>query len=220
MNCQEARAKLDDFVDGELPERPRQMLQRHLAVCSGCRRQEEELRALLAAARRLPGIPPQRDLWPEIEARLRRRPWFQALDRFWEGRARLAGQLLLAAAVVVLAVLSIPLVRQRLEAPADPIVATPLRERLGGAAALAELARSEDGVLRTRRDLLATIEGDRGVLAPATLATVESGARVLDVAIGEIREALEANPDDPHLSLLLASRYQQEVVLLKRLNRV
>lgn len=219
MSCRDIRARLDDFVDGELPKRQRETVQRHLTDCSACRREEEELRSLLAAARRLPGLAPDLDLWNGIEARLHSERWTARLGRLGPPR-RLVQPLLMAAAVVALVALSIPLVRQQLAPPGGPVAAAPAQDEIGDTAALAELARLEDGTLTPRRDLLEAIELDRAVLAPATLATVESNIREIDAAIGEIRAALEAHPDNPHLSRLLAARYQQEVVLLKQLKRV
>ncbi|MEE8278879.1 MAG: anti-sigma factor [Thermoanaerobaculia bacterium] len=217
MNCQETRARLDDFVDRELAERQRQAVQRHLDDCSACRREENELRVLLAEARSLPGLPPRRELWPGIEERLRRGPWSKEVSRL---RDRGVRRFLLAAAALVLVALTIPLLRERLEPQGDLGHQTSLGDPTAELAALALLARSEDGVLSTRRDLLEAALPDRRPLAPEALAAIESSVRALDTAIGEIRAALESSPDDRHLSLLLASRYQQEVVLLKRLNRV
>lgn len=219
MSCREIHARLDDFVDGELEERQAEAMRRHLAQCAACREQEEALRALLAEVGRLPGVPPDRDLWHGIEARLLDESWSARLGRLRQRHPRLE-PLLLAAAVAAVVALSMPLMRQRLEPPAVPVAASPAPDRLGDRGALAELSRLEDGTLTTRRDLLETIELDRAVLAPATLTAVESDLRALDAAIGEIRAALEAHPDSPHLNRLLASRYRQEVVLLKQLQRV
>ncbi len=219
MNCRDLRARLDDFVDGDLPEGQAEVLRRHLEECAACRGEEQKLRRLLADARGLPDLQPDRDLWPGIEERLRSEPWTTRPGRL-AGPRRLMQPLLLAAAIAALVAISLPLVRQRLEPPTEPVAAAPVLDEIGGTAALAELARLEDGTLRTRRDLLEAIEVDRAVLAPSTLAAVESNIREIDAAIGEIRAALQTDPDNPHLSLLLASRYQQEVVLLKQLKRV
>jgi len=84
----------------------------------------------------------------------------------------------------------------------------------------AVLARSEDGVLLPRTDLLEIIERQRDILLPETLATIEENALLIDQAIAQIRTALNESPGDRQLELLLAARYQQEVALLKRVSRV
>jgi putative zinc finger protein len=53
MNCQEFTARLDDFLDGKLDERP---MQAHLAGCADCRRRHQHAIAVQSALRRL--VPP------------------------------------------------------------------------------------------------------------------------------------------------------------------
>lgn len=220
MNCQEIRTRLDDFVDRALPHRQLQVVEEHLAECSACRRDVAELKTLLAEARRLAGVTPRRDLWPDIEARLQGLGRSRALLRFPRPRRPEVRHLLLAAAGVILIVLTIPLILARLEPPVESIADGAVRRGLESTAILAELARSEDGVLITHEDLLTALVTDGRSLPPETLVAVEASMHDLDVAIGEIRAALESSPDDQHLNLLLASRYHQEVDLLKQLKRI
>src|SRR5690606_34258390 len=88
MNCETIDANLDDWLDGLLDEARAQAFEAHLRECAACTVRAERARTLLAAAHRLPPeIPPSRDLWPGIAARLeapaaprRRQPaWFRAL---------------------------------------------------------------------------------------------------------------------------------------------
>ena len=82
------------------------------------------------------------------------------------------------------------------------------------------LARSEDGVLLPRTDLLETLEMKRDVFPAETLSAIEEDVRLIDQAIAEVRAALDESPDNRQLELLLAARYQQEVALLNRVNQV
>ena len=67
---------------GELPERRRPALERHLQRCPRCReafRQNQRLRELLGAA---PPAGPRRDLWPTVAARIAaRQPHRQSVVR-------------------------------------------------------------------------------------------------------------------------------------------
>jgi len=79
MTCEELRDHLDDWVDGGLPAPQAREAEAHLAVCPSCRRDEDELRQLLAHAAALPrSVAPSRDLWPAIAGRIEREhawPW-------------------------------------------------------------------------------------------------------------------------------------------------
>jgi anti-sigma factor RsiW len=46
MNCEDFRALITAWVDGELPPERQELLQQHLAGCDGCRRELAEVRAL------------------------------------------------------------------------------------------------------------------------------------------------------------------------------
>jgi len=61
---------LSAWLDGELPAREREELERHLASCDRCAGSVEALRAIVAAAGSLEERGPERDLWPEVEAGL------------------------------------------------------------------------------------------------------------------------------------------------------
>ena len=207
MTCAEIELLLDDYVDGALAAEEVGSIESHLGSCLSCNRALKQIRALVDRARGLPAeIEPFSDLWPGIESRISAgsaarhprqwRPWTRSLR--WSGLAA-------AALLLVLAPLTV-------------------RMRQGGGEAAMEaramLARSEDGVLLPKTDLVETLERHRGILDPEVVAAMERGAREIDTAIGQIREALGQNPGDRRLQLLLASRYQQEVDLLKRVSRV
>src|SRR5258708_26830620 len=71
MTCAEAEDRLDDYVDGSLPEAEFQEMELHLASCPPCREEERRLRAGLAQAAPLPRLlSPPRDLSPGIPERI------------------------------------------------------------------------------------------------------------------------------------------------------
>ena len=73
VHCAAARDLLDGLVDDELSGEDRAWTNLHLSGCAGCRRELEQLRGLLGAARALPRLrAPERDLWPVIATRAAR----------------------------------------------------------------------------------------------------------------------------------------------------
>ena len=229
MSCRDTRERLGDYVDGDLAEARRAAVERHLADCVDCRRELEELGALVAAAAELRrDVEPERDLWPAIAARLRSRdrsttagPSSVAAGRWWHSPGfRLAAAAALAAAVT--------LVLARGWGERQPVGAQdPPRAEAAAVAAremelalASEEARAEDGLLQVREDLLRAIAIRREEIDPATREVVDRNLAIIDRAIGEIHQALEADPRNGELGLLLASAYQREVELLQQITRI
>lgn len=216
MNCEQIREQMDDYLGGYLEAADRKAVESHAATCADCRASLKELQALLEQARQLgPGVSPDRNLWPGILEKIdesRARGWSNA-NRSW----------MALAAVLALAVLLLPLLlRQQAPEPGDGVIAAATNSMAANAATLAkaDLARSEDRVLLVRRDLVEAIEIRRDLLGPEASQSVEESLLVLDQAVAEIQRALEENPDDRRLRLLLAAKYQHEVRLLQRVSRV
>lgn len=211
MNCQEIQQQLNEYLDGDLTADERQQCRKHLEDCPDCRLEFEGLQAILTGASELPReIQPAHDLWPGILARIAAKP---ATGRSW--------WLQLAAAGIALAVLSIPLsvwwTGQQDGDDRQSLHAVSVEDEVSDRA---QVARSEDGVLLARTDLVTAIERHRDVLEDETLQILEENMGVLDQAIGELRTALDEDPQNLRLRMLLASRYQQERKLLQKVSRV
>ena len=228
MTCEEIRPHLDEFVNGELADSEQAAVQEHVGTCLSCRRELLEIRGLLAAVEDLPAeLAPERDLWPAIRMNVvaTGRSTSSAAPK---GRREHAWWHYLAAAGIALVALSTPLSMWWMSRPTESEEAARVvdeRHVAGPAAenatpALALLARSEDGVLQTRIDLVSVLESRRPTIEPETAAVMETHIRIMDDAIAEIRAALTENPDDARLMRLLATRYQQEAALLHRYSRV
>ena len=70
-SCQGFRARLDDFVDGELTGAELQEAKAHLVDCEACRFEVEETENLIQSARALPlDITPPEEVWPAVNKRL------------------------------------------------------------------------------------------------------------------------------------------------------
>ena len=57
MNCRTAQSKLNRYLDGELPVRDRDHVERHLRECPSCRSELERLRVVADAMATLPEPP-------------------------------------------------------------------------------------------------------------------------------------------------------------------
>lgn len=216
MNCERSREQMDDYLDGYLDEADRLALEDHVEACATCSASLQELESLLLQARqRSTALSPERDLWPGI---------LERIDHHDSGRRATAYRHWLPlAAVLALAVLLLPLLLRQ-DAPESvqqvERTATESMKLEAATQTMAELARSEDRVLLTRRDLIEAIEMRRDLLGPEASQSVEESLQVLDQAVAEIRLALNENPDDRRLRLALAAKYQQEVRLLQRVSRI
>ena len=62
--------RLSAYLDDELDQAERSAIETHLAACDECAGALEALREVKSRARTLENRPPERDLWPGIEARL------------------------------------------------------------------------------------------------------------------------------------------------------
>lgn len=223
MNCTDYQSTLHDWFDGELAAQEEAALEAHLTGCAECREEAESLRALLADAAALPReIAPPRDLWPEIAARIEAARVievdFGAARRvrgsLWRGRA------LLAAAAVVLVVASSAVTASFLRrgggaGEVAQVEQAPIRALPPAGTALAAFEPAEADYERTIADLHAAVEAGEGVLAPETIATLVANLRIIDRAIAESRRALEADPNNRDLVLMLSGVYSQKVELLQ-----
>lgn len=217
MSCESARRWLDDEVSGELEGPLAAELHSHLESCSGCQEEASRLRELLASVAALPRvIEPQRDLWPAIAARLGSEGHTVVAPR----RRLLAWAGLAAAAVLLIgltAVITARLVRPGLESEArwvsGPDVQPVVASGHDFEAAFGEYERAASS-------LRAVLAERRAQLAPATLRVVEDNLAIIDVSLGDLREALRAHPDNPELSLLLASTYRRQIDLLATANQM
>ena len=215
MSCDEVQARLDDYVDGDLPEADFQRLELHLAGCAECRREERLLRSLLAQAEALPRELPTRDLWPGIAARLA--PRAAARGREWWSRTVLA-----AAAAVAVAVAGALVVRDT--PPPAPAASGGFPPE--GTARLASVAESRAGLVAAEREyaqataeLMSALEGQRPALSPETVRVLEDNLRTIDEALAQVRAALETDPTDPRLVRLLTTTHQKKVDALQRVVR-
>ena len=85
MDCNKVREiLLTDYIDGELPEQERNVLDGHLKECAGCSAVLEKLKGSAAAFHRAPELKPDFSVWQGIQDRIeaereRSTGWFEKL---------------------------------------------------------------------------------------------------------------------------------------------
>ncbi len=205
MDCTRAAERLDDFVDGGLPEAACRELRDHLDSCEACANSEAQLRALLHRASRLPAeMAPARDLWPGIRERVAATPHLMPRTK-----RPLVAYVWMAAAAVLLVLLSsaVTLWVARREAP-------PVPRRAAVSPELVSLQASEPDYLQARKALVAALNQRRRHLSPETVKVIDKNLAVMDQALRSMKIALDKDPGNRGLVVLIESTYRQEIQLL------
>lgn len=228
MRCEEFQDLLAELTD-QTPEGERHDLDQHLTGCAECRAYRADLLEIERLTRGLPrDVTPRAELWSGIRAAIDRSTVSPdraaVLSGFGLGQAlRLAAGILL-----ILGATSLAVMRQG----DDPLsgAGSPSSKQAQDSVSItdqpisidvaADLARQEDRVLSTRKDLLGAAARHEGLIDPELESSIEANIEDLNLAIGEIRLALAENPDDSRLSLLLAAKFKQEAGLVKQLNHI
>jgi predicted anti-sigma-YlaC factor YlaD len=217
MRHERIRPLLDDYLDDELSPAARRRVEDHLAECDVCTGELAALLALTEEARALPReMLPSRELWEGIEARLAERQVVLPLPRRWSSWTRPA---MMAAAALFLVALSsavtATLLWQRSAAPGEGSVAGASRPAPAGSA-LAAFQPTEAEFVRTAEELRQALAAGSTILEPGTLEVIEASLAVIDQAIAEARAALEADPQNGMLALLLSRIHGQKVEVLQQ----
>ncbi|HEY1814658.1 MAG TPA: zf-HC2 domain-containing protein [Kofleriaceae bacterium] len=125
MICDDARAKLTAYLDGELEGDRGSAIRGHLRGCEMCRNLAADEAALRDGLRALPPLDPPHSLWTNIQHRLAaeevadsdRPAWRRALARFAARWRPLAPQLALGSAALAVAVFVLALRYRASEQP-------------------------------------------------------------------------------------------------------
>ncbi|MGI9263374.1 MAG: hypothetical protein ACR2QU_00505, partial [Gammaproteobacteria bacterium] len=171
------------------------------------------------AARSLPDdLPPDRDLWPRIEARIQGGVETSPRNR---GRWMLGGAL---AAGLALVAMSSLVTSWLMDEPAPIIVRqAPLHD--GAALAARTATFGSDYVLgpkyeTARNDLASDLDAQMEALTPETREVVQRSLSQIRRAMDEINKELAADPNNVLLQRLLMTTYQDEMAVLMNVNRM
>jgi hypothetical protein len=211
MKCCKAMTLLNDYVDGSLREPEATALAKHLDACSGCREKDTALRRIVREARDLPHeMAAPDDLWNDIAAEIARSGEEESAVpvRVRLTPLRVAAMIAALLLVVVAAGFSVWRIRE-----APQVISDRPHVSAGCEVALQKCAK-------TRAALLVDIDKHRDDLSPEMIATLDENLKVIGAAVSEIRNALEADPDDARLQRMLVVTCQEEVGLLARIVRI
>lgn len=225
--------RLSEYVDGELRAAERAACEAHLSRCPECAGTLEELRAVVAQASLLPELPPERDLWPEIEARLPVRgvPGVPGDRTVVSLHARRRSVVLtipqLAAAAIALVLFSVGGAWVTLAGGAGTVSGTPgtagVDAAAGGGGGAGGVA-PQVAFAASYRDAISQLEVEferrRAELDPETIRVVEENLAIIDAAIVEAGRALAEEPASGFLSTRLADAMRQKVDLLRQVTTI
>lgn len=213
--------RLSDYLDDELTPSERRAVDAHLAGCSDCRAVLDELTQVVARAKTIEPRPPQADLWPGVARRL---------DRVAVRRFSFTMPQALAASLVI-ALLSGAVVWQMFERSAKAsrpgevaAAATPRMEREASTEGPAEPPHADVATVSFAdaqydaavSDLEKALKEGRGRLDKSTIAIVEHNLQIIDQAIDQARQALDADPANSYLSSHLVEARRRKLDLLRR----
>lgn len=206
--------RLSEYIDGELTRAENDALEAHLMTCADCGRTVAELRAVVARAGQVIDRPPQNDLWQGIAARIAETP--EAVDDVTpHTRRRFSFSVpQLAAASVVLMLMSAGTVFMMMQREAEPVAQAPVTNQQQGTVIPANMtAQNYDKAIDELESALASGRSD---LDTATVRVLEKNLRTIDLAIAEARQALGRDPGNTYLNRYLDETIQRKVQLLRR----
>lgn len=214
MRCRRSQDHISRAIDGELSERQRVRLDKHLAACPECRVLSEDLGRIVAGAGRLATPEPSDRIWSNLrtelvkERREGERIGTARPPAFWLGAPalRYAGVAALALALVVTGVVVGLRLGRGDGAPAGPEA----REKY----ALAKLDEAEGYYQKAVKALSEAFASGRGSL-PAEVAEVfDRNLSVIDATIEACRRSVLEAPDDLEARDYLMAAYTQKITVL------
>jgi hypothetical protein len=214
-----------DLIDGLLSSEVADRARHHLAECAECRERHAQLSELASDLRSLPrGATPPPEIWSAISQRIdgttpRAEP--ESADvialpgvrrHLEESRRRISFTIpQLAAASVVLAVMSASVLWMAMSRQQPPVVA--VEEESAGVTRFA----SDEAAYDTALDELMTIvETARPFLAPETLIALDQSLAEIDAAIEDIGTALDNDPSSELLQSMLVNQQRSKLRVLSQ----
>jgi negative regulator of sigma E activity len=206
--------QLSALVDGEVEGDALAAAQAHLVACAECRGAYDALLRIKRHAGALDDRPPERDLWPGIQALLGESVTVVPLAP----RRRLAFSIpqLAAAAVVLMAASagSVLLVTRggRPVAPSAMAAGAPAVQPVAGLAS-AKGVESYDAAIR---ELQSVLDAHRSLLDTGTVRAVQQSLAIIDAAIHQAEAALAQDPNSMYLNSHLERALGRKLEVLRR----
>jgi len=233
--------RLSEYHDGELSPAEHAECAAHLAECAECRDLLQELHLVTVAARADRDRQPVADLWPGILAQIEKAGSAQAepsiarpsLEVWGRPTARPTRrqitfslpQLALAASLLMAVTASVSYLAVQRAVPGT--IAQSAAPRETPIQAMAEPSETPPGDVqranfanpqydRAVADLEGMLRDQRDRLDPRTVVVLERNLAVIDDAIRQAQEALDADPANTFLNSHLADARRRKIELLRR----
>jgi len=209
--------ELSAYLDGELEAADRLRVEAHLAGCGDCRQVLDDLRQMVRRAGTLDDRPPERDLWPGIEASIASSSTADVVP-LASRRRRIAFSVpQLAAAALALMALSTGIAAMAMRGTTiTPAIGGPaetgIRAQGVSLPAPAGLASYDAAIA----DLQQAVAARRGELDTATVRVIEQNLRVIDQAIAQARAALARDPNSTYLNGYLQRSLDRKLEFLRQ----
>ena len=220
--------KLSEYLDDELSPREREAVESHLRGCAECAAVLDDLSRVVDRARRLDRRPPRVDLWDGIAARIDARAAAPRRVSFTLPQLAAAAVLLIAVSAGVAWRFADRSAARSGEASRSTAgAATQTSEREASAERNRSSERSMGADIATVTfadaqydaavsDLEKALQNGRGRLDQTTIAIVEHNLQIIDQAIEQARQALEADPANDFLTGHLVEARRRKLDLLRR----
>lgn len=226
MQCDIARERLQDQIDGTLDPVVGRELDAHLDACAPCRALAADLAAVADAGASLDPIDVPEHVWLQLAGRWRREQAAsgvvpRATMPVRAPRRYTSFHALAAAAMLAVAAGGGWIAWRATEASGDVILSKPV-----GAAGNADtgvlvesarndLAAAEQLYTRAIAGLEQAAQGQKELLEPQVAANIDATLRVVDQAIGESRAAVKAQPLSTEARESLFEALRKKVALLQ-----
>jgi hypothetical protein len=233
MNCDELSERISELLDDDMPAADLAAAQAHMSGCASCRQLHDDIASIARNAAQLPAIAPERDLWPEIAARIdapvvelgapgRAKSALRSQPFMWGGRSRmLAAAVMLVAATATITHLAtrawLPTATETTVVANDEAPDSGDEGERQGRISL-QLASTQEVEVTYAAEIAALealVNERRSEIAPATLEIVERNLAIIDAAIAECREALRAEPGSVFLARSLGGALDRKLSLLR-----
>lgn len=208
--------ELSAYLDGELEAADRVRVEAHLAGCADCRQVIEDLRLMVRRAGALDDRPPERDLWPAIEARIASASTADVVPLASRRRRITFSVPQLAAAALALMALSTAVAAMAMRGSAAPAVSGPAQvgiQAQGVSLPAPTGLASYDAAIA---DLQQALDQRRTQLDTATVRVIEQNLRVIDQAIAQARAALARDPNSTYLNGYLQRSLGRKLEFLRQ----
>lgn len=220
MTAEEREYALHAYVDGDMSAAEAQTFEEMLARDCALRRDERELRDLIAAAGALSRVAaPSHDLWPDLVAQLERGEAWHRRRRDRAPRAYAQPGFWAAAALLVVAgaaFAGLQLMNVRPNVPFQIVVDSLRSDSLSAPKLVEAFNAQEADYILASQELRLVMAQRRLSLSPETQTVVDENLAIIDTAILEMRQELIKDPSNEALKERLLAMYEKQIQLLRQ----